>query len=640
MARLWSCGFELQSPTSLVEVQNLYGVGINTTTVHGGAASYQTGGSIPTTGASGFDHQFSAGSTAVFARYYFYISALDNSVDVVYYCDLLSSGTSVISCQINNVGGSYSITPYYNNFGGSLAPVSLPGITGGWHYLEIRYDSTPANGSEILQVQLDGVQIASSTALNYTIKTVNTVSTGIYNGTVGTITGSTVYVDDIAVNDTSGTAQNSYPGDGKIVHMHPDGAGDNAAWTAGVGGTNNWDRVDETTPDDATTYNQKTTTGTVIDDHTVQSSSSAGISSGDTIKLVEVGLRGGSTATTAGATIAPRLKSAIGGTVSTGTAGAFNVNGWRTNGAATPLPLLISYLDPTTGVAWTPTGTNSLDNMQIGYTNSASNTTVRRVTAVYALVEYLPAASLTVTPPTLALTLTTYAPVIKHQINTGLATLMLSTFAPSVTIGTLVIPSTKALTLTTFAPVVTATANQVVTPSTLALTLTTLAPVIKLAVIPPTTALTLTTFAPVVTATVLQLVVPPTAALILTTFAPRATVGTTVTPGTASLTLATYAPYPIVARKPPTAYSRVVKPPTSYGAAAKLQTLYSRVTKPLTSYTGNTALSDAVTLDSMTVTLDTLLVYLNGYLTSVAPDVVVRPRTQYDPVVKPPTAYS
>ena len=64
-----------------------------------------------------------------------------------------------------------------------------------------------------------------------------------------------LYFDDLAINTNSGAYQNSWPGDGKIVHIRPNEAGDNAQWNRG--GTDsgaNWSQVSEVTPDDINSF--------------------------------------------------------------------------------------------------------------------------------------------------------------------------------------------------------------------------------------------------------------------------------------------------------------------------------------------------------------------------------------------------
>lgn len=401
MARLFSCGFELQSVTAGVEIDNLYGPTVDTSFKRSGAASFKITGAITTMSSSGFDHQFSSGSTQVYARWYFYITALDNNASVAAYFDLLSGATSVISCQVSNVGGTYSFTCYYNNFAASL-PQAPTTTTGAWHYIEVQYDTTPANGSEIFKVRLDGVEVASATNLNFTVKTINTISTGIFNGTAGTVSGSTINYDDMAVNDAAaGTGQTSYPGAGSIVHLWPVGAGDNNSWqtsAGGAGSSTNWQAVDEVPPDDATTYLKRIATTVKVDDFTVTAPATAGIGASDTISLVAVGVRGGAISATVSTDrdVLLRIKSAAAGTTvkSASSVNRLNVNGWVTHAALVPrVHKLVQYTDPTTAAAWTVSGTNSLTNMQIGIENQTSVTTEVRYSTLWALVEYVPAVS-------------------------------------------------------------------------------------------------------------------------------------------------------------------------------------------------------------------------------------------------------
>jgi hypothetical protein len=220
-------------------------------------------------------------------------------------------------------------------------------------------------------------------------------------GVMGSVT-CEMYADDYATNDHTGTSQNSWPGSGKIVHLNPDLAGDTLQWQSSASatqGTATLAAIQEVTPDDATSYNKRTTnapTTTPVDDWNVGSSSGAGIAASDAISLVAIGFRGGAISTTAsGRSIKTRAKSAASGTVSSSATIPVNVNGWCTwhAAAATQFYQHYIYTDPTTAVAWTPTGTNSLDNMQIGYQADVSSANEIRVSTVWALVEYVPAAS-------------------------------------------------------------------------------------------------------------------------------------------------------------------------------------------------------------------------------------------------------
>jgi hypothetical protein len=92
---------------------------------------------------------------------------------------------------------------------------------------------------------------------------------------MGAVTAGTmdIHIDDVAVNDTTGTVQTGLPGAGQrrapaarlCGRQQPVGHDGGTA-----GAANNWGRVSETTPDDATTYNETALTGTTtIDDFNV-----------------------------------------------------------------------------------------------------------------------------------------------------------------------------------------------------------------------------------------------------------------------------------------------------------------------------------------------------------------------------------
>lgn len=383
MARLWSSGHELRSVTAGMEYETVTGAGVTTETtiVHGGGAALKTAPSATT---AFIRHTFQADAiNTLYFRHYLYIGTYPGATISVW--RYLDSGNGVgYSLSMTNAGVLQMINDAANT---TVLASSSALSTGQWYRLEIKIiDSSTTTAT--FELKIDGTTVSTQTN-----------KTGLSGGgrvSYGAITGTSspvLYWDDNAVNDSTGSFQNTYPGNGKIVHLYPDAAGDNAGFTP-LSSTN-ISNVDETpTPDDATSYNSinsAATAGTQIDDFNVGSPVTAGIASSDTVNVVQVGIRGGSTATTSGATLNPRVKSAAAGTTTTASvADAYNVNGWRTNGA-TPFQYgLTSYTDPTTSAAWTVTGTNSLTNMQIGYTNAASNTTVRRVSSVWALIDYTP----------------------------------------------------------------------------------------------------------------------------------------------------------------------------------------------------------------------------------------------------------
>lgn len=169
-----------------------------------------------------------------------------------------------------------------------------------------------------------------------------------------------LYFDDIAVNDEQGTSENSWPGAGQIVTFRPTAAGDNPL-PAGT-----FADIDDVPANDATRVEIQANGD--IGDYNVSATTDLGIGSSDTVKVIQVGVRVRTSSTTSSANFRERLKSASGGTTST----TANITVQSLTTAAyddtllSRFPSLTSYTDPTTTVAWTPTGTNSLENMQIG----------------------------------------------------------------------------------------------------------------------------------------------------------------------------------------------------------------------------------------------------------------------------------
>ncbi|WP_020684214.1 LamG-like jellyroll fold domain-containing protein [Streptomyces prunicolor] len=392
MARLWTCGFELQSATGGVEVSEVSTSAptISTSIKRAGGASMRFNPSA-TVQYVGHEYASTSASTHIFVRMYLYVATMPN-VDTIIManCDGLGSPgrTPRLFLQTNGtLRSSTGSGTTHTYVGGSSATLS----TGQWYRVELDYDPS----TDIQHVYLDGTDFSGAVAgAGFTGFQTSAIRVGAFTDVVAGSTTCDLYIDDIAVNDSTGTAQNSLPGAGNVVHMKPDSAGDANAWATVVGGTagvaNNFTRVNEVTPDDATSYNATTATGTTTtDDLNLASSASAGIGAADAIALVAVGGRVGSTATTA-ASIVYRLKSQASGTVVESASVTVALNGWCThvNNAIRPYQLT-SYTDPQAGGSWTP---GLLDTAQIGYRGDISQSTTRRVSTLWLLVEYVPAA--------------------------------------------------------------------------------------------------------------------------------------------------------------------------------------------------------------------------------------------------------
>lgn len=372
MTRVFHTGFEWQSVTDGMEHRSNFDTpAIDTTIKHSGEASLRCSGSLGAGLYRGFDHLI-ASQTVVYARWYFYIDSLEQVANVAVTMDLFLGTTNALTLQIyNDGGGVYTCYPFVNNYGTALATFTV-GIDA-WHYIEVYYDTTAADGSEKVTIKYDGSDQVTRTDLTLTSKTITVIQAGMYNGSASAITGTDVYFDDIAINNGTGTLNNSWCGEGKIVASLLTGAGDNAA-TTGI-----YSYINEIPPTNTATSGStmiELDSNGVIADYNTTDSSTLGIDSYDTIVAVSVLARVREEAAGT-SSYQLRIKSASGGTVTSTTAADAGNATPRTNPASTTAWLrpLYSETDPTTGVAWTPTGTNSIDNMQIGITNVDADST-------------------------------------------------------------------------------------------------------------------------------------------------------------------------------------------------------------------------------------------------------------------------
>ncbi|MGW2048564.1 hypothetical protein ACWCPF_25785 [Streptomyces sp. NPDC001858] len=390
MARMWTTGFELQS-TSLEFGVNSGAVvtgspSISTSVHRAGTASLR---SNPTAATAFIEHQLTTGVVMrTMHRLYLRVDTLPDTATNVYGIGQNGYFPGLLRLQTD---GTLVLRDGFTET--TLTGTSTALTTGVWHRIELDYTDVDnggviASGISAFKGYLNGTLFADTLCSNIT---------GFSRIRMGVQLAATtdLYIDDVAVNDTTGTAQTGLPGAGNVVHLKPNAAGDNNGFATVVGGTagaaNNYTRVSETTPDDATSYNATTATGTTtIDDFNVDSTSSAGIGASDTITLVQVGGRVGSNAATA-ASIVYRIKGQASGTVSESASVSVAVSGWSTHKVGSPFPYqLTAYTNPQTSTAWTP---STLDTAQIGYRGNVSQSTARRVSTLWVLVEYVPASA-------------------------------------------------------------------------------------------------------------------------------------------------------------------------------------------------------------------------------------------------------
>lgn len=383
MARLIQSGFELNSATAGIEVTATTSGAISSTIPRTGTYALKATGTSQSFIRLNWETSLTAGP--FFIRFYFYI-------------DTASNGTTTIftSVNANNLQLKLTSANKLQLFNGAsqIGSDSSALSTGQWYRIEVKFDNTGGAGAGIGEAKIDGASaFATSSTLTYANNNDDFNLGGNINSEGKT---GTYYFDDIAVNNSTGSSQNGYPGVGQIVHILPDSAGDQAQWTrAGTDTGANYSQVNEVTPDDAGT-SVSTSTLNQEDLHNLAASPST-IGSSDTINVVAVGLRvtgsGGG-----GNAVKAEIEASSGGTIEQG-ASISPPAAYRTNNADTNLPSLYSLvlydLPGASTTAWTKA---DLDTTQIGYKETTDTTNTLNVTTVWLSVDSTPGGAPTSDP--------------------------------------------------------------------------------------------------------------------------------------------------------------------------------------------------------------------------------------------------
>ncbi len=380
MARLWSCGFELQSVTAAVEFTAVIAAPvIETTTKRSGAAALRINNAV----SEGFRNVHTASQGAFFFRFYLYVVAMPAATTVIGGARI--TGSNKISIRLTT-GGALQL--YNSEDSAQVGSDSSALSTATWYRVEMTYDSTTLSATTC-SARIDGTQFASGTVDLAATPT----NFGCYHAGDATLD---YIVDDIAINDSSGSFQNSWAGEGEIIHLYPNGNGDNSAWTGSDGNsTDNYLLVDEFPPNDATDYVESNTSGQ-IDDYNLAATPAA-MDSSDAINVVQVGVRAAvSDATGSDPDVVIRIKASTSGTVEESASLDVNSATWK---SPAPLPsddnykLTLYDLPGASTTAWTKA---DLDTAQIGIREAVTDTHLVRVSAIWLLVDHKPSAGHTI----------------------------------------------------------------------------------------------------------------------------------------------------------------------------------------------------------------------------------------------------
>lgn len=380
MARLWSSGAELNSVTAGVEITSVLGSPeVVTTAPRSGAYHYRINSGVN----ESVQYQFASSDQTApyYTRFYFRIAAASTgTVDIV---TAINSG-SQIKAGIRLT--SSNILQLWNREDSSqIGSDSAALSTGVWYRVELLVDPTTISATAV-EGKIDGTTFASGTA---------DINSGILAFRYGIQTNgdatADLYYDDIAINDSSGSVQNSWPGEGEIIHLRPNGNGDNSDFVGSdADSTDNYLLVNEVTPDDATTYVQAPNGATGTDDYNIDATPAA-LASDDTINCVQVGWRAREGPSSSGGSVTYVLRITHSGTTEEGSGVAWASTTWMTNHNAQPrnYNLTLYDLPGASTTAWTK---SDLDAAQIGIRATNVTTNEPEVTAVWLLVDHKPTA--------------------------------------------------------------------------------------------------------------------------------------------------------------------------------------------------------------------------------------------------------
>jgi hypothetical protein len=370
MARLWSCGAELNS---IAEVYSYISANVSISSDIKRSGSYSF---YCLNAASDSYQQFETANAngPYYSRTYIYIHDAPSALCTI----LMFFNSSFVGKGRIRLNSNRTLELWDNvaQIGSDSSALDLDT----WYCIEMYYYNNTTSGKLELSARINGAATFAST-------TTSTNTGGVYAYSFGDISGNAsieVYFDDIAVNNTTGTSQNSWPGAGSIVCLLPSASGDANSWqdNAGSAGTvNNYALVNEI-PFETTTYIQSTTLNN--EDLYNVSAMPENITS---VNCVQVGYRFRRAGTSTCASFKAEILKTVGGTILQGneiTPTSTTITAHTTSTAK--IYQLTAYTDPDSG-NWTD---STLDTMQIGIKVSTDNTDTIRIYCIWALVDYVP----------------------------------------------------------------------------------------------------------------------------------------------------------------------------------------------------------------------------------------------------------
>lgn len=256
---------------------------------------------------------------------------------------LRDAGTTQVDLRLNP-DGTLAVTRAGTALTGGTSALSLSPDT--WYYIEWKVTIANSIAASSCKVRVGGVDWLTVAAAQDTQATANASANQLVLGQVfATTTGTTyvVYLTDLYVCDQSGSVNNDFLGDMRVLTLLPGGAGNTTGWTASAG--SNYQCVDEAAPNGDTDY-VSTATATTKDTYaypslSVSPSTIAGVQTVLDVRKDDAGSR----------TVVPVTRS--GGTDYDGS--SYSVTDTYA------MNCQIRETDPATSAAWTESGVNAAE---------------------------------------------------------------------------------------------------------------------------------------------------------------------------------------------------------------------------------------------------------------------------------------
>ncbi len=290
MARVITAGAEIElgGTNAFPEGSKVGTVTRDTGTFRSGLASWKCAGVSASTHYKSWTWTAPASGTTQFIRGYINVDAFPtNTVTVMQFFGLLAAKmTSGGVLQFWNLTG----TPA--QIGSNSSALS----TGTWYRVELSC-LIAAGAADAGELRLDGTTVASTSGISLSDTVSGEMEIGWFQDTGST---TNMFIDDVALNDSTGGSQNTWPGAGNLVLLLP--TADSAAGTGWVLGANGaeggagWDSVNNTPPQgvadlaagaDPKQIRNATAAANSNFDTTMQSYTAAGVPSGATVNVVD-----------------------------------------------------------------------------------------------------------------------------------------------------------------------------------------------------------------------------------------------------------------------------------------------------------------------------------------------------------------